>query len=58
MVAVANKKCYVSGPIRGMDLDERRNAFKTAQIMLEAASYEVVNPIENGLPNEPQPVST
>ncbi len=47
-----NRKCYVSGPISGKDLDERRKAFKAAQVMLEAAGYEVVNPMENGLPIE------
>lgn len=46
------RKCYVSGPISGKDLDERRKAFKDAQVMLEAAGYDVVNPMENGLPGE------
>ena len=45
-------KCYLSGPISGKDLGERRRAFKAAQIMLEAAGYGVVNPMENGLPIE------
>lgn len=43
-------KCYISGPISGMNLDERRKVFKSAQVMLETAGYEVVNPMENGLP--------
>lgn len=54
MVAQVNKKhrCYVSGPISGYDLGKRRKAFKEAQVMLEAAGYEVVNPMENGLPSD------
>lgn len=54
MGAVENKKhrCYLSGPISGKDLDERRKAFRAAQVMLEAAGYDVVNPMENGLPIE------
>lgn len=43
-------KCYLSGPISGKDLEERKKAFKAAQVMLEAAGYEVINPMENGLP--------
>lgn len=47
-----NRKCYVSGPISGYDLDERRRAFKAVQVMLEVAGYKVVNPMDNGLPSE------
>lgn len=43
-------RCYLSGPISGKDFEERKKAFKAAQVMLEAAGYEVVNPMENGLP--------
>lgn len=46
---VRKNKCYISGPISGMNLDERRKVFKSAQVMLETAGYEVVNPMENGL---------
>lgn len=45
------RRCYISGPISGKDLDERRKTFKAAQVMLEAAGYDVVNPMENGLPD-------
>lgn len=45
-------KCYISGPISGYNLDERRKAFKNVQVMLEAAGYDVVNPMENGLPSD------
>lgn len=54
MEVAENKKqrCYLSGPISGGDLVERRKSFKAAQVMLEHAGYEVVNPMENGLPEE------
>ena len=39
-------RCYLSGPISGKDLYERKKAFKAAQLMLEAAGYVVVNPME------------
>ena len=45
-------RCYISGPIGCRDLEERRKAFKAVQVMLEAAGYEVVNPMENGLPSD------
>ena len=43
-------RVYISGPISGHDLNERRKAFKAAQLDLEAQGYEVFNPMENGLP--------
>ena len=46
------KKIYISGPISGHDMEERRKAFKTAEVFLKAQGYEVVNPMENGLPAE------
>ena len=45
-------KCYLSGPISGKCIVERRKTFKSAQVMLESAGYYVVNPMENGLPKE------
>lgn len=45
-------RIYLSGPISGHNLDERRQAFKRVQIMLESQGYEVFNPMENGLPPE------
>lgn len=45
-------RCYISGPISGRDLEERKQAFKTAQDMLGKAGFEVVNPMENGLPDD------
>lgn len=54
MGAVENRRsiCYLSGPISGKDLIERRKTFMSAKMMLEAAGYNVVNPMENGLPKE------
>ena len=45
-------KIYISGPISGHDIEERRKAFKQAQWMLESQEWEVFNPLENGLPVE------
>lgn len=49
---IKKRKCYLSGPISGRDLNERKRAFKEAQVMMETAGYDVVNPLENGLPHE------
>ena len=46
------KKIYISGPISGYNLEERRNSFKIVQEHLKAQDYETVNPMENGLPAE------
>lgn len=43
------KRIYISGPISGHDLEERRQAFKEVQRHLEAQGHEVFNPMENGL---------
>ena len=45
-------RIYISGPISGYDIEERRKAFKEIQEHLEAQGYEVFNPLENGLPAE------
>lgn len=45
-------KIYLSAPISGEDLDKVRKKFKSAQIMFETVGYEVVNPMENGLPQD------
>jgi len=46
------KRIYISGPISGHDIEERRKVFKMVQVFLEAQGYEPVNPMENGLPDE------
>ena len=45
-------RIYISGPISGHDIEERRQAFKEKEWMLEAQGYEAINPMENGLPAE------
>ena len=45
------KRIYISGPISGHDMEERRKTFKMVQTFLEAQDYEAVNPMENGLPD-------
>lgn len=45
-------RIYISGPISGHDLEERRKTFKETQLMLEAQGWDVFNPMENGLPAE------
>lgn len=46
-IAEAPKKprIYISGPISGHDMEERRKAFKEIQEHLEAQGYETINPI-------------
>ena len=46
------KKIYISGPISGYDIEERRETFATAKKFLEIEGYEVCNPLENGLPSD------
>lgn len=42
------KRIYISGPISGHNIEERRKAFKEIQSQLEAQGYDPVNPMENG----------
>ena len=49
---MSKKKVYISGAIAHHDLEERKAAFKAAQEALEDMGFEVVNPFENGLPDE------
>lgn len=46
------EKIYISGPITGYDINERRDAFKRVQMELEESygAKHVFNPLENGLP--------
>jgi hypothetical protein len=45
-------RIYISGPISGHDLEERRATFKQLQKYLEYKGFTVFNPMENGLPAE------
>ena len=49
---MSKPRIYISGPISGHDIEERRKAFKRTQKKLEAQGFEVWNPMENGLPDE------
>lgn len=48
------ERVYISGPITGYDIEERREAFKRVQQELETNGgfKYVFNPLENGLPAE------
>lgn len=46
------KRIYLSGPISGHDIEERKNAFARASVLTEALGFEPVNPMENGLPED------
>ena len=43
-------KIYVSGRISGLPLDTARRRFAQAQDTLERQGWEVINPLNNGLP--------
>lgn len=43
---------YIIGPISGYDLDERRKAFSEVEEFISADGDEVVNPLNNGLPED------
>lgn len=44
------RKIYLSGPISGYDINERMEAFRRKRTELEQLGYDVLNPMENGLP--------
>lgn len=43
-------KVYISGPITGLPLETVYNNFTNAEVQLLEQGYEVVNPLNNGLP--------
>lgn len=45
-----NPKVYLSGPITGYDIEERKRYFGSLEKVFEMAGLEVVNPLKNGLP--------
>ena len=45
-------KVYISGPITGLPYEEVEKSFNEADIRLQEQGYEVVNPLNNGLPRE------
>ncbi len=44
------RRVYISGPVGGRDLEERRRTFALAAGRLREAGHTPVNPLENGLP--------
>ena len=46
------KKLYISGPISGHNIEERKETFSRMKEMLERDGYEVFNPMENGLEHD------
>ena len=44
------KKIYISGPISGHDIEERRAAFAAVESMLREEGLEVVNPLNVAFP--------
>lgn len=49
---IIKETVYISGPITGYDLSERKLAFLKVQHMLEALGYKAVNPLDNGIPDD------
>ena len=49
---IIKQKVYISGPIAGYDIAERKLAFLKVQHMLESLGYEAVNPFDNGVPDD------
>lgn len=47
-----HKRVYISGPISGYPIRERKLAFKAVETYLYFLGYDVINPMENGLPAE------
>ena len=46
------KRIYISGPISGHDIQERRAEFQRVEYQLIYQGFEPVNPMCNGLPEE------
>lgn len=46
-----SKRVYISGPISGYDVAERKAVFSSAATRFRRQGYEVVNPFELGVPD-------
>ena len=44
-----SKKVYISGAIEHLDLEERKKAFKEAELCLRSNLYEPISPFNNGV---------
>lgn len=49
---IIKEKVYISGPIAGYDIEERKLAFLKVQHELESLGYQAVNPFNNGVADE------
>lgn len=49
---ICKEKVYISGPIAGYDLNERKLAFLKVQHMLESLGYQTANPFDNNVPDD------
>ena len=47
---MSKEKVYISAPITGFDLDERKRYFGDIAATLKLHGYEPVNPMKNGVP--------
>lgn len=45
-------RAYLSVPISGYDMNERRKAFSEAEEFIREPGVEVVSPLDNGLPDD------
>lgn len=45
-------RAYLSGPISGYDMNERSKAFSEVEELIREPGIEVVNPLNNGLPDD------
>lgn len=45
------QKVYISGKITGLPIDEAKTNFQDAENRLREKGYEVINPFNNGLPD-------
>jgi hypothetical protein len=49
---MAKKRIYISGPISGYEIWERKQTFRAVRQTMEAKGYEVVNPMEKDLADD------
>lgn len=49
---IYKESVYISGPIAGYDMQERKLAFLKVQHMLESLGFKAVNPFDNGVADE------
>ena len=46
------KSIYISGPISGLPFETVWHNFNNAEAILQEQGYEVINPLDNGLPQD------